>query len=92
MTREESIVRSLVEMADTLVADYDVVDLLTASADRCVNLLDVAAAGVMLASPGGELRLVASSSEAMRVPGGLRAASRARPLSGRLSHRRARRT
>jgi GAF domain-containing protein len=54
-------------MADTLVGDYDVVDLLTGLADRCVNLLGVAAAGVMLASPAGELRLVASSSEAMRV-------------------------
>jgi GAF domain-containing protein len=54
-------------MADTLVDDYDVVDLLTGLTDRCVNLLNVAAAGVMLASPEGELRLVASSSEAMRV-------------------------
>src|SRR5213078_175161 len=67
MSREEALVRSLVEMADTLVDDYDVVDLLTGLADRCVNLLGVAAAGVMLASPEGELRLVASSSEAMRV-------------------------
>ena len=65
--REEALVRSLVEMADTLVDDYDVVDLLTGLADRCVELLGVAAAGVMLASPDGELRLVASSSEAMRV-------------------------
>src|SRR5260370_34359783 len=54
-------------MADTLVDDYDVVDLLTGLADRCVSVLGVAAAGVMLASPEGELRLVASSSEAMRV-------------------------
>jgi GAF domain-containing protein len=67
MSREESLVRSLVEMADILVDDYDVVELLTGLADRCVHLLDVAAAGVMLASPEGELRLVASSSEAMRV-------------------------
>src|SRR5437879_10009881 len=67
MAREESLIRSLVEMADTLVDDYDVVDLLTGLADRCVELLGVAAAGVMLASPSGDLRLVASSSEAMRV-------------------------
>jgi GAF domain-containing protein len=67
MSREESVVRSLVEMADTLVADYDVIDLLTGLTDRCVNLLGVAAAGVMLASPEGDLRLVASSSEAMRI-------------------------
>jgi GAF domain-containing protein len=67
MTREADIVRSLVEMADTLVDDYDVVDLLTGLADRCVSLLGVSAAGVMLASPAGSLGLVASSSEAMRL-------------------------
>ena len=67
MTREADVVRSLVEMADTLVEDYDVVDLLTGLADRCVNLLGVSAAGVMLASPAGSLGLVASSSEAMRL-------------------------
>jgi transcriptional regulator with GAF, ATPase, and Fis domain len=67
MARESDIVESLVEMADTLVDDYDVVDVLTVLADRCVHLLGVAAAGVMLASPEGDLRLVASSSEAMRV-------------------------
>ena len=31
-------------MADTLVDDYDVVDLLTGVADRCVSLLGVSAA------------------------------------------------
>ena len=67
MTREADVVRSLVEMADTLVEDYNVVDLLTGLADRCVSLLGVSAAGVMLASPAGSLWLVASSSEAMRL-------------------------
>jgi GAF domain-containing protein len=54
-------------MANALVDDYDVVDLLTGLADRCVSLLGVSAAGVMLASPEGSLGLVASSSEAMRL-------------------------
>jgi GAF domain-containing protein len=67
MTREADVVRSLVEMADTLVDDYDIVDLLTGLADRCVNVLGVSAAGVMLASAEGSLGLVASSSEAMRL-------------------------
>ena len=67
MTREADVVQSLVEMADTLVDDYDVVDLLTGLTDRCVSLLGVSAAGVMLASPAGGLGLVASSSEAMRL-------------------------
>jgi GAF domain-containing protein len=67
MTREADVVRSLVEIADTLVDDYDVIDMLTGLADRCVNLLGVSAAGVMLASPAGILELAASSSEAMRL-------------------------
>src|SRR5580692_9303103 len=67
MTREAEVVRSLVEMADTLVDDYDVIDLLTGLADRCVSLLGVSAAGVMLVSPRGSLELAASSSEAMRL-------------------------
>ena len=67
MTRESSVVEMLVELADTLVDDFDVVELLTGLADRCVRLLGVSAAGVMLASPDGGLRLMASSNEAMRV-------------------------
>jgi GAF domain-containing protein len=67
MSREADVVRSFVEMADTLVDDYDVVDLLTGLADRCVSLLGVSAAGVMLVSPAGRLGLAASSSEAMRL-------------------------
>lgn len=55
------------ELADTLVADFDVVELLTRLADRCVEVLGVAAAGLMLAGPDGNLRVMASSSEAMRL-------------------------
>ena len=67
MAREADVVRSLVEMADTLVNDFDAIDLLTGLADRCVSLLGVSAAGVMLASPAGRLGLAASSTEAMRL-------------------------
>lgn len=67
MTRESVLARTLVELADTLVDDFDVVDLLTLLADRCVEVLDVQAAGIMLATPDGQLRVMASSSEAMRV-------------------------
>jgi ANTAR domain/GAF domain len=66
-TRDQSIVEFLVDIADNLVEDFDVVDLLTKLTERCVYLLGVSAAGVMLASRPGELRLVASSSEAMQV-------------------------
>ena len=67
MARETILARTLVELADTLVDEFDVVELLTLLTDRCVDVLDVAAAGLMLASPSGELRVMASSSEAMRV-------------------------
>jgi GAF domain-containing protein len=67
MSREAVLVRTLVELADTLVEDFDVVELLTLLTDRCVEVLDVTAAGLMLASPGGDLRVMASSSEAMRL-------------------------
>lgn len=67
MTRETVLARTLVELADTLVDDFDVVDLLMLLADRCVEVLDVDAAGIMLAAPDGQLRVMASSSEAMRV-------------------------
>ncbi|HEX2850963.1 MAG TPA: GAF and ANTAR domain-containing protein [Acidimicrobiales bacterium] len=55
------------QLADSLVDDFDVVELLTLLSDRCVEILDVATAGLMLAGPEGELRVMASSSEAMRV-------------------------
>ena len=67
MPREALLARTFVDLADTLVDEFDVVDLLTMLADRCVELLDVTAAGLMLVSPQGDLRVVASSSEAMRV-------------------------
>jgi GAF domain-containing protein len=66
-TREAKLARALVDLADTLVADFDVVELLTLLADRCVDVLDVAAAGLMLVGPDGALRVMASSSEAMRL-------------------------
>ncbi len=67
MTRESVLARTLVELADTLVDEFDVVDLLMLLADRCVEVLDVQAAGIMLAAPDGQLRVMASSSEAMRI-------------------------
>jgi GAF domain-containing protein len=67
MTREALLARTLVELADTLVDDFDVVELLTLLTDRCVDVLDVTAAGLMLVAPEGDLRVIASSSEAMRV-------------------------
>ena len=67
MPREALLARTLVELADTLVDHFDVVELLTLLTDRCVEVLDVSAAGLMLVAPEGDLRVVASSSEEMRL-------------------------
>src|ERR1039457_764538 len=58
---------TFVELADTLVAGFDVIDFLHVLTDRSVQLLDVSAAGLLLADPRGELRVVAASSEAARL-------------------------
>jgi GAF domain-containing protein len=67
MTRESVLARTMVELADNLVDEFDIVELLTTLSDRCVEVLDIAAAGIMLATPGGQLQAVSSSNEAMRV-------------------------
>jgi len=55
---------TFVELADTMVADFDVIDFLHLLTDRSVALLSASAAGVMLGDPRGELRVAASSNEA----------------------------
>lgn len=67
MPREAILARAFVELADTLVDDFDVVELLTVLTDRCVDVLELEAAGLMLVAPGGELRVMASSNETIRV-------------------------
>jgi transcriptional regulator with GAF, ATPase, and Fis domain len=54
---------TFVELADTMVADFDVIDFLHLLTDRSVALLGASAAGVVLADPRGELRVAAASSE-----------------------------
>ena len=55
---------TFVGLADTMVADFDVIDFLHMLTDRSVRLLSVSAAGVVLADSRGELRVAAASSEA----------------------------
>ena len=52
---------AFIEFADTFVDDYDVVDFLHRLAERCVELVDAAEAGIMLADSHGTLQYVASS-------------------------------
>ena len=67
MQRESQLVATLVELADNLVDDFDVVDILTVLSNRCVETLAVNSAGVMLATPDGELQFIAASSQSMRL-------------------------
>jgi transcriptional regulator with GAF, ATPase, and Fis domain len=67
MANQQRLVETLVGLADTLVDDYDVIDFMQTLAERSVELLDVSAAGIMLADADGRLRHAACSSEQMRL-------------------------
>jgi GAF domain-containing protein len=56
-----------VEMADTLVDDFDVIDFLHLLTERCVQALGVSAAGLLLTDQQDTLQLVAASSERTRL-------------------------
>jgi ANTAR domain/GAF domain len=55
---------TFVDLADTMVSDFDLIDFLHLLTDRSVALLAASAAGVVLADPRGQLRVAAASSEA----------------------------
>jgi GAF domain-containing protein len=67
MDGHQRLARVFVELADTLVESFDPVDFLQLLTDRCVELLDVDGAGILLAEPGGALRWVALSPEGGRL-------------------------
>lgn len=58
--------RTFVELADTLVDDFDVIEVTQMLVERCVDLFG-AAAGLLVADPDGSLRVLASSTEQLRV-------------------------
>jgi GAF domain-containing protein len=66
-TVDEQLAHTFVELADTLVAGYDLMEFLQTLTDRCVQLLEADAAGLLLADSRGALRLVSASTEQARV-------------------------
>ncbi|MGO9153587.1 GAF and ANTAR domain-containing protein [Mycobacterium sp.] len=64
--RESRVLDAVVSLVDSLLDDFDVVDLLTELTERCAGLLDVAAAGLLLADPLEKLHLLAATSEKAR--------------------------
>ena len=61
--REALLAETFVVLADSMVAGYDVVDLLQTLVERCAFLFDAADAGIILADPSGDLEVIASTSE-----------------------------
>ncbi|GJO41338.1 transcriptional regulator [Mycobacterium marinum] len=64
--REPRVLDAIVSLVDSLLDDFDIVDLLTALTERCAELLDIAAAGFLLADPLQQLRLLAATSQRAR--------------------------
>ncbi|MCS5734479.1 GAF and ANTAR domain-containing protein [Herbiconiux sp. CPCC 203386] len=67
--REKELVETFVGLADTLVADYDVVDLLHTLVRRCSLILEAADAGILVPTADGPLEVIASTSERSRLIG-----------------------
>ncbi|ALG06288.1 GAF and ANTAR domain-containing protein [Kibdelosporangium phytohabitans] len=61
--RQQRVSRTFVALADTLVTDFDIADVLHMLVERVVELLAVSAAGVMLVAADGGLEVMASSSQ-----------------------------
>jgi transcriptional regulator with GAF, ATPase, and Fis domain len=64
---DERLAQTFVELADTLVANFDLMEFLHTLTERCVQLLDADAAGLLLADGRGALRLVAASTDQAQV-------------------------
>lgn len=67
MDRYERLATAFVSLADTLVADYDVIELAQQLIDSTMLLLPIAAAGILLGDANGDLHVFASSSEESRL-------------------------
>jgi transcriptional regulator with GAF, ATPase, and Fis domain len=65
--RDEWLAQTFIELADTLVADFDLIEFLSMLAERCVELLGSVEVGLLLASPPDGLQVMASSTERMRM-------------------------
>jgi hypothetical protein len=66
-TRDALVRQAFIELTDTLVTDFDIIDFLQRLATHCTKLLGVAACGVLLADHHGALTLVAASDETARL-------------------------
>lgn len=65
--REPALVNAFVNLADTLVTDYDVIDLLHRLVETCTQLLAVDTAGILLSDGRGQLQVMAYTTEGVRL-------------------------
>jgi GAF domain-containing protein len=66
MISAQRLSRVFVEVADTLVADFDLIEFLHKLAEHTAAVSDAASVGLMLADEGGELHYMAASTESAR--------------------------
>ncbi|MEV1168526.1 GAF and ANTAR domain-containing protein [Nonomuraea sp. NPDC049784] len=64
---ERQVAEAFVALADTLVTGFDIIEFMHVLAERCVNLLGVDAAGLLITDDRGRLQLMGSSSEQSRL-------------------------
>jgi transcriptional regulator with GAF, ATPase, and Fis domain len=67
MPREQRLTEVFVELADTLIEEFDVVEFLQILTERCVELVDTDAAGLMLDDQRGNLQVIAYTHESARL-------------------------
>ncbi|SFR27921.1 ANTAR domain-containing protein [Lentzea waywayandensis] len=65
---DRRVAQTFLELADTLVERFDGIEFLHVLAERCVELLGVDSAGILLTDDQGVLRLVATSSDRVSSP------------------------
>lgn len=68
-TREDQLLQTVATLADSLVDDFDVVELLQILVDECTHIFDAAAAGILLVAPSGELEVIVSTNERSELVG-----------------------
>lgn len=68
-TREKLLVHTFVTLADSLVAQYDVIDLLQTLVDRATHLFDASASGIIIGPDADHMETIVSTSETSRIVG-----------------------
>ncbi len=67
LERQTLTATTFVEIVDTLVSDFDVIEVMTLLTSRVVELLDVTAAGILLADTDNVLRVIGASDEQSKM-------------------------